>query len=365
MQRVAIVGAGAAGLAAAYRLRDAPVETVTFEKSDALTGRAATRTRDGFVYDYGANYLKADDPTVNQLVTDDLAEGLVDVTEPVYTFDGQGRIEPGRDADEHKWTYREGLHTLGSHLVSAIDDTVERGTRVTALERDGDQWLVHLEESSTAEPVRGPFDAVLLTPPAPQTAEILRASRWDDKRRTDIADAAATIPYRTICTVVAAYDRPIDRRWYALVNTDREHELGWVAREACKPGHVPEGKSLLVIQPSPDWSERHSDSPDAAAVEKALDLTADLLDDPDRPKVNGSGGEQGHPEWTRPEWTDDKLWRYALPDEGLADEQRGFTRDAGLYLAGDWVAGKARLHAALRSGLDVSADIMDRFGAGS
>jgi predicted NAD/FAD-dependent oxidoreductase len=349
MPTIAIVGAGAAGLAAAYELRDASVETIIFEKSDVLTGRAASRIRDGFVYDYGANYLKSDDQRVNELVTGVLSDGLVDTTEPVYTFDAAGTIEPGREADEHKWTYRDGLDTLGSRLAAAANATVEHGCRVEALERVDDQWRIQLEGSTTAggPTEHGPFDAILLTPPAPQTAAILRETNWADDRRTTLADAAAAVPYRAICTIVAAYDRPVDRRWYALVNTDREHEIGWLAREECKPGHVPDGKSLLVIQPAPDWSDRRYNEPVDETVEEALALTAGLLE----------GGDSADPDWTDPEWTDYKGWRYALPDDGLDEEHNDVARDAGLYLAGDWVAGEARLHAALRSGLDVGAAI--------
>jgi hypothetical protein len=351
MKQVAIVGAGAAGLAAAYRLDETAVETTVFEKSDVLTGRAATRTRGDVVYDYGANYLKSDDERVNELVAEACADGLVDVDEPIYAFDGEGTVREGRDADDHKWSYREGLHTLGGQLAAATDATVEHDCRVRALERAGEQWAVHLD-GERGEPVeRGPFDSVLLTPPAPQTAAILQATRWDDDRREALADAAAAVSYRTIYTIVAAYDRAIDPPWYALVNTDGGHEIGWLAREECKPGHVPAGQTVLVIQPAPDWSTAHWDTPVDRVVDEGLALTADLLGD-----LGGDGWTA--PDWTAPEWTDEKGWRYALPNEGL--DQNGVAADvtaAGLFVAGDWVAGEARLHAALASGLDAGEAI--------
>jgi hypothetical protein len=352
MDHVAIVGAGGAGLTAAYQLRDEPVETTIFEKSDVLTGRAATRAHGPVVYDYGANYLKSDDDRVAELVTEEFGEGLIDITEPIHTFDECGAISPGRDADEHKWSYRDGLNTLGKRLAAAIDASVEHDCRVTALERADDQWLVHLESATPGTSERGPFDTVLLTPPAPQTADILRNTRWADDRRSQLAEAADAIPYRTICTIVAAYDQPIDPSWYALVNTDGEHEIGWLAREECKPGHVPAGQTVLVIQPAPEWSARRYDQERDSVVAEALELTAELLG-------SASADEQSDLDWTDPAWTDYKGWRYALPNEGLDDNLATAGETAGLYLAGDWVAGEARLHAALRSGLVAGAAMLD------
>jgi len=99
---VAVVGAGAAGAAAAYALRDTPVDVTVFEKSGGVCGRAATRRANDCTYEYGANYLKSDDERVNELVTEELpTEGLVDVTGPVWTFDDDGEVSEGDDTDAH------------------------------------------------------------------------------------------------------------------------------------------------------------------------------------------------------------------------------------------------------------------------
>jgi predicted NAD/FAD-dependent oxidoreductase len=171
--RVGVVGAGAAGAAASYVLDAvAPdAEGTILEKSDVVCGRGATRERHGCVYDYGANYVKSDDERVNDLLTDELdADGLVDATEPIHVFDGSGTVSEGRDADDHKWTYRAGISDLARRLLDRTDATVRHGARVTALARDAttETW-----RATTTDGAHGPFDAVLLTPPAPQTAALM------------------------------------------------------------------------------------------------------------------------------------------------------------------------------------------------
>lgn len=337
MTRIGIVGAGAAAATAAYVLdggvRDASIEVL--EKSGGVCGRAATRRHGDCTYDYGANYVKSEDSRVNELLTEELdTEGLIEAEGPVYTFDREGEVSEGRDDDEHKWSYRAGLTQIAKRLFAATDATVERRTRVARVARDGDEW--RLFDTSGTE--RGPFDALLLNPPAPQTADLLRGADWDAGVRSVLAEDAGSVPYRTIWTAVLHYPFPLDRPYYALVNTDDEHEVGWVSREECKPGHVPDGESLLVVQAGPDWSAERYDAEPEENVAELASLSADLLDEP---------------RLAEPDWTDHQGWRYALADGSVDEEVARTAEEYGLYCAGDWVAGEARVHAALRSGLEV------------
>ena len=347
MTNIGIVGAGAGAAAAAYVLDGAlPEASVTvLEKSGGVCGRAATRRRGDCTYDYGANYVKSDDERVNDLLTGTLdTDGLVEAEGPVYTFDREGTVSEGRDADGHKWTYRAGLTQIAKRLFAGTDATVERRTRVETVARDDDVW--RLVDADGGE--WGPFDALLLNPPAPQTAELLRGADWDAEVRADLAEAVGAVPYRSIWTAVLHYPFELDRPYYALVNTDREHEVGWVSREECKPGHVPDGESLLIVQASPDWSVEHYDAVSEENVAELADLTADLLDDA---------------RLADPDWTDHQGWRYALPDEGVARGPVQSAEGHGLYCVGDWIAGEARVHAALRSGLDVGERMAYSLGA--
>lgn len=331
---VAIVGAGAAGTAAAYAIRDDPVDVTLFEKSDGVCGRAATRRKDDCTYEYGANYLKDDDERVSRVVTEELStEGLVDVTDPVWVFDGQGAISEGRDEDETKWTYERGISQLSKRLLDRTDATVRENTRIETMDRvDGGWRFVDSERED-----HGTYDAAVLTPPAPQTADLLGQSDWQHVDCRTLREGIATIPYRAIVSGVFHYDFEFDRPYYALVNEDENHEIGWLAREECKPGHVLDGESVLLVQMAPDWSAEHFHESRATVVDSIKDATAVLLDD-DR--------------ISRPDWTDHQHWRYALPDDGADDETLAVGADHDLFFAGDWVAGDARLHAAVRSGLE-------------
>lgn len=53
MSRVAVVGAGIAGLAAAYAIQKARLQVVVLERADAVGGRMHTRSEQGFTWDAG------------------------------------------------------------------------------------------------------------------------------------------------------------------------------------------------------------------------------------------------------------------------------------------------------------------------
>lgn len=353
MERVAIVGAGVAGAGVAYALRDADVSV--FEQASSVGGRTATRRTHGCLCDTGANYVKSDDPTVTELITETLdTAGLTDIDVPVWTFTADGTISEGNDTDEHKWTYEDGIEQLSTRLFDRTDTNVIRNTRVQTIVREGEHWSLGSESGNNSNGVGydlGVFDTLVLTPPAPQSAALIERMRWEHDLREELLAAVEGVEYRSIYTVLLHYPFELEVPYYALVNTDREHEIGWVSREECKPNHA-DGESLLVVQMAPDWSARRIDDVTVDPADNASDaaeLIADLFDD-DR--------------LADPDWTDTREWCHALPnnepDFGDENDARQRAEQHGLYLAGDWLAGEGRVHLALKTGLEAGERIDGR-----
>lgn len=342
-----IIGAGGAGCGVAYALRDADIEVTLFEKSRGVGGRAATRRRNNCYYDHGANYIKPTDSRTEGLLEALGTEGLVDIAGPVWTHDNDGQISESDEQEAHKWSYTTGITQFAKRLLAETDANVEKGLRIAGLEwkdsGDASGWGLVDDADS---PV-GTFDAVVLTPPAPQTAEILRRTQWIDSRRKELAGAIDEVPYRTIRSVMLHYPFEIAVPYYALVNPDKEHPIGWLSREEYKEGHVPDGETLLVVQMSPAWSSEHYDHPTAAAGRVVSRMVANLLDD-DR--------------LAEPDWVDTQGWRYALPDGAVDDAIIRRAESAGLYFAGDWVVGNGRVHEAFWNGVAVAKRVGEQFG---
>jgi renalase len=337
--RIGVIGAGAGGAAATYVIDSAlpDAEVTVFEKSRGVCGRAAARRRNGTVYEYGANYLKDAGGPVSTLVTDQFDDRLVEVQGPIWTFDADGHVTAGPDADERRWTYEDGITRLAKHLFGATDADVLLQTRIADVYHDG-HW--RLTDTEGAE--YGPFDALLLNPPAPQTAPLLSETGVAAADR--LGDAADEVRYRTGWTAVLGYDFELDAPYYALANADEEHEVGWIGREERKPGHVPDGASVLIVQANPGWATERYDAPPQENVDALARHAADIV---------------GDRRLRDPDWTDHQGWRYALAAEGVEEKA---VRDAaveGVYAAGDWVAGEGRVDAALRNGLETGEALVD------
>ncbi|MEF8813344.1 MAG: NAD(P)-binding protein [Halovenus sp.] len=342
--QVGIIGAGAAAAAATHVIDGAvpDADVTVLEKSGGVCGRAATRRRDDIRYDYGANYLKDESDRVVRLVTETLdTDGLVSVTEPIYIFDGAGEVSPGRENEERKWSYREGLTQIAKRLFAGTDAAIHRHTRVEGITHTAGEWRLTDAEGTTW----GPFDVLLCNPPAPQTRELLRDADWEDPRRQALVAALDDVEYRTIYTAVLGYEFRLDRPYYALVNPGKDHEIGWISREECKAGHVPDGESVLIVQASHDWSVEHYDDSPADNVDRLAGETADII---------------GDERLADPAWTDHQGWRYAQAENAVAGGPLESAEDAALYCLGDWVAGEARLHAALHNGLETGERLVYR-----
>lgn len=340
--KLAIIGAGVAAGAASWRLRDTDLVISVFEKSRGASGRAATRRRDAFTYDHGANFVRPTSDRIFSLITKHLPTGgLCSISRPVFTFDATGHIACGTQVDNATptWTYRAGISALGKLLFEASGARMYYETRVGDLTRRSDGWSLTTTEGTPY----GPFDAVLVTPPAPQAADLIEASSMSVGLRKRIVSALREARYRKQLSFALAFDRSIPRPadCYALVNTDRKHDVAWLSFEEDKPGHVPPNHSLLVVQMAPAWSTAHFDHDLALLVPETLRLAGSLL----------------RTDLPLPIWSDLQRWRYALPDLP-ADAATLLTgEEDGLFFAGDALVGKGSVALALENGLDVAARI--------
>lgn len=335
--RLAIIGAGPAGLAAAHALA-ADAEVTVFEKSRGVSGRAATRWRDApapdgadarWRYDHGAQYLSPEpDSPAARLVRAVAGDVLVEVEGEVWPFDADGVIRPAlARAGGTRWTFADGIADLGRRLRDATPGLDLRlQTRVSALDRAGEGWALSGDDGPL-----GTFDAVLMTAPAPQTAELLRTGA-----AADLADAVGRAAYRSQFTIVWAFHEPVSRPAdvYALVNAGGGHDVAWVAVESDKPGRAPEGGALLLAQMSDAWTQAHYDDARDDLVASARAAVSDL--------------------WAplpEPAWADTQRWRYSLPDGHPDTDRLAAAAARGLFFAGDWTAGQGRVHLALEEGL--------------
>jgi hypothetical protein len=353
IQQLAVIGAGVAGLAAAQRLAQHGISITIYEKSRGLGGRAAARRVHGCTIDHGAQIVQTPTPQLRELITSEMTDNLdpaQDIGRPTWTFNALGMIEEG-DPEANarsRWCWPAGMNTLARTMAAGLD--VRRSTHVHHLSPTGAGYTLYDVEG---QPL-GSADAVLLTPPGPQTAEIIAASHIDPDLRDALLDELSASSYRRCLSIALAYPRRVPVPWYALVNHDHQHPVAWLACEHDKPGHVPADIGVMLAQMGHEFSAAHWDDAEKGTYGEAgapmppyMVLTHEyvqaLLDTDLGP----------------PLWADLHRWRYALPATG-ADFGRLNSTGSGLYFAGDYVNRRGRVHEAIERGWQIAAQIVEQ-----
>lgn len=335
MTKVCIVGGGLAGAAAATVL-DEQADVTVFE-GNTIGGRMASRERAGRRYDLGANYLELADDELEAFVTDAAGDVLDEIEPPVWRFDASGDVSPDRTEQHTRYSATEGLDVIPRAMFGATDATVREETTVSALARTDRGWTV------TADGESREFDAVVLAVPAGAASLLIETADWDDQVRERLQRATDSIPHQTMDTVALGYDFELERPYFGLVSLDGVYDVAWVSLEGCKPGHVPEGESVVIVQLGPAWATTHPHVEANEAAEAAADRAAELLEDE---------------RLAEPDWWDYQRWGNAVPTRGPDADVLAVALDHDLALAGDWVQGMGRTRAAIRSGIEAGERLL-------
>ncbi len=322
--RVAIVGAGMAGLACADALQQAGHSVALFDKGRGAGGRMSTRrlqTALGDVaIDHGAQYFTSRDPAFGQLVA---------------TWHDQGIAVPWPLAGADAWIGVPGMNAIIKQMAST--HAVQWGHLVTALARkNGAWWLL----GRTGE--IGPFDAAVLAIPAEQAATLLSLHDFSMARTALMARS------QPCWASMFVFDRPVDTQ---LTMIRSRGVIGWAARNSAKPGR--QGPEAWVVQASGAWSTEHLDEPPERVSAMLCAALSDALGCP----------------IPQPVAAHSHRWRYAL-SAGTGDGAL-WNAAIGLGVCGDWLLGP-RVESAWLSGQmlaqiciddERSSDLADAFAS--
>ncbi|WP_281426243.1 FAD-dependent oxidoreductase [Miltoncostaea oceani] len=288
--RVAVVGAGLAGIAAARELVASGHEVVVFEKSRGLGGRLASRRADGgAVLDHGSPVIAAPaGSALRALIEATPAEDRVDLPDGV--------------------AYAAGATRLPKILAAGLD--VRFGVRLAALRAAGAGLELGDEQGNT----HGVAGAVVVTAPAPQAADLLARSP-EPPERVAALRALAYAPAVMVLAGVALAPG-------AVIGPVAGGPLASVRRETAKGRADADGVAPLVARLDAAASARLLDASDEEALALALPALAAVL---------GPGAPA-------PAWAQVKRWRYAVP-EGRLDEEAVNPPGSRVIIAGDTVTG--------------------------
>lgn len=317
--KIAIIGAGMAGLACARRLFAASRPVSILEKSRGLGGRLATRRIGRLAFDHGAQYVVAREPGLQDYLDLACTTGHAQSWLPVAP--GMSRTEP--------WLVGSpGMSGLVQPLAAGLD--VRRGVRVVSCSRrDADWWL----QSESGDEL-GPFEALVLAVPAPQAVDLAR----DLSGAFDIAACLNAVRMAPCWAVLAGFPERVDSP--ADIFSRETGPLAWAARDVSKPGRR-SPHDCWVFHGSSEWTREHIDEPAAKVAEALLSEFRKLV--PGAPAPEGAH-LAAH------------LWRYARVEKALG-EPCLWDPAQRLGFCGDWCLG-AKVEAAWISGTALAQRVL-------
>lgn len=243
--RVAVVGAGLAGLSCARELRDAGHKPVLFDKARGPGGRACTRRLAGLTYDHGLPALDATEQ--------DIPDALRPFLEPWSPR--RARPTPhGLRAlmGPSLWVPSPKMSTLGRELVGDLE--LYLGIRVANLVRRSGRWWV-LDEARASH---GAFDHVVLACPAPQAAALLPPE-------SPLHASLSEVRYLPVWVAMAIVEEGKDIGFDYIEGGGPECVRA--IQETAKPRR--EGRERWVLHASAKWSSDHLED-EAEAVGQCM-----------------------------------------------------------------------------------------------
>ncbi|MEL6978569.1 MAG: NAD(P)-binding protein [Pseudomonadota bacterium] len=303
-RRVAVIGAGVAGLAAARILRDHGAHVAVFEKSRGLGGRLATRRPfgrdDPFGLDHGAPF----------------AEPSARYPETAKTLTALEAEAAAAAAEGGAMSASSVVHPLAARAPAL---RVSFETEIASIAVGAEDYLLR----DLGGAAHGPFHAVIAAAPAPQTRALLG----------DLCPEAETeARYHAVAAVLAAFDpAPEGAAQEARIDAPTPPLTG-VWRMGAKPGRrlgasAAGAREGWVGHAAPDWSAAHLQTDKDAIAEALWPALAESarLDPAARPAYLA-----GH------------RWRYGVVAEAVGRAYwlgAPHTPAAGLGCCGDWRLG--------------------------
>lgn len=347
MQHILIIGAGVSATALALRLAATDVGektqselTITLvDKSRGVGGRMATRRRDGFAFDHGAQFFTARSAEFRALIEAEMARGTVAEWRPRLTT-----LEKQRPAYKREWfePHYVAAPSMTALCKSALGQLSERGAaelrlgaQVTSLERSdgaaGARWRAMCGD----EPL-GSYDFVVSAAPCRQTELLFAGTGFAG------TEAMARASHLPCFSLMVGLERMPELNFDLAVV--KQSPIALIVANDSKPGRI--GRGSLLVHSDNEWARDHLED-DLASVQAHLLGELSAL-------VPIEAEALSHVDLHR--------WRFAKTELAADDD---FLLDAPNALAacGDWCLG-GRVEDAFLSGYRLGDALRQHLAAG-
>jgi renalase len=173
MNKIAIIGAGLCGAAAAVKLLQAGYQVTVFDKGRSAGGRMSSKRAELGYLDMGAQYFTARNADFQHQVQQWLDAGCVDTwpcSPAVVTSDGLSLSLQASPDQQLRYIGVPSMHSPVKFLLA--DVPLITGCRIVSMQTENHLWSLFSEAGECFSD----FDGVLLTTPPVQAEQLLAQS---------------------------------------------------------------------------------------------------------------------------------------------------------------------------------------------
>lgn len=342
--RIAIIGAGLSGLAAAQRLQQSGMSVDVYEKSRGTGGRLSTKRLDWASLDIGAQYFTARDARFQQAVDAWVTQGVA-AKWPLspHSIAGEQLVQLGDN--ESRFVGTPCMNSLAHCLAEGV--TIRFNTRVAEVRRESSTWALHDEEGQC---IAHGYDWLVSTLPAEQSRTLLADTQIAEGIPRDIHRPCWALGLATCGDVAPSVQGLFGDKTVSWVSRLASATPSEFARPQPANLHEVGFDDVWMLHFSSDWSLEHGKEAQALVAETGKRWLEKVLGD------NLKGQLDVLESYTH-------YWRYArLSDQALSSAPENAATilvdvPHGLGVVGAWLAG-GRVEGAYVSGIDMAETII-------
>lgn len=329
--KVAVIGAGIAGLTVAQEIRKLGINVDVFEKSRGVGGRLSNKRLEWANIDIGAQYFTARDERFQKQVDQWIQQGLA----APWLFDPYSLTSTGLSVLPNSIVRYVGTPKMNSIAHALADDiNIQRNTRIESLTRTKECWQLLTTDDQSIEKL---YDWVVLSLPVEQSKTLLQGMAIESRISEPVHDPCWALALATRGEVAAD-----------IQGIFGDETVSWVSRLSAQPGrHFPEKYSsefndVWMLHFSSEWSTDNSKSTNLNVAQIGFEWLSQVL-----AKHNGSDIQlvQHFKHY----------WRYARLKNATAPSSNVVDPALGIAVIGAWSSG-GRVEGAYLSGLDFVKD---------
>lgn len=311
-QRIAVIGAGMAGITLANKLHENGRKPTIFEKSHDVGGRLATRHEEtGGTFDHGAQFITT---------------RAKDFRDFIGAAIKSGTAAQWRPTEKSGWAVgTPTMNAMLKPLAEAMD--IHYQTAVTSIKRKGEQWELAVDNTDK----KSLFDIVISTAPAPQTMKFVDGE-------VGLTEVLRHIGIMPCWSLMIRFSAPFEPGFKA--RRFKDSDISWVSQNGSKPSR-PDDPDCWTVHASPAWSAQNLELNEETIADLMLEKLSGTTDAP-LPSITYAKAHR---------------WRYAQTSAPLGQPYL-CTADQTFFAGGDWCLG-ARVECAYESGVAIAEAILN------